>query len=427
MKKVIVIGGGAAGLSSAVYLSSNGFRVELLEASRKLGGRAYSFPDKITGTIIDNGQHILMGACRETLKFLKLIGAENNLVYQKKLEVNFLKKDLNIFPLKAKPLPYPFNLAAGILNYKAISFKERLILLKFFMKIHFYNQERLKKLSVNEWLLSEGQNENIRKSFWDILVIGIMNTNSKKASAKIFSDVLKEIFFRGTFASSILLPKLGLTEMYCLDSQKFIEKANGIVNLSEEVEEIVVEEGRAVSIKTNKRIIEDFDYLISAVPLYSLKKVIKSLNFNNLEFDYSTILSIHIWLKKNYLTERFYGLIDSPVHWIFNNGTHLTIVISDADKYTEVSVEEIFETVISEIQLYTGLNMNNVTSYKVIKEKRATFVPSNIIIDKRPSPETKVKNLVLAGDWIDTGLPSTIEGAVKSGKMAAETIIKIKN
>ena len=132
MKKVIVIGGGFAGLSSAAFLANSGHKVELIEASPKLGGRAYSFKDDETGSVIDNGQHILMGCYKETLRFLRLIGAEKNFHFQEKLKVNFINENGKLFRLEATKLFYPLNLLFGLLNFEALSFINRLKLLKFF-------------------------------------------------------------------------------------------------------------------------------------------------------------------------------------------------------------------------------------------------------------------------------------------------------
>jgi len=129
MKKIIIIGGGFAGLSSATFIANSGHKVELIEASPKLGGRAYSFKDDETGSVIDNGQHILMGCYKETLRFLKLIGADKNFSFQGRLKVNFLNDSGKLFRLEATQLFYPLNLLFGLLNFEALSFINRLLLL----------------------------------------------------------------------------------------------------------------------------------------------------------------------------------------------------------------------------------------------------------------------------------------------------------
>lgn len=424
MKKCLVLGGGFAGLTSAVYLSKAGFKVELLEASPKLGGRAYSMPDPETGSEIDNGQHILMGCYSETLAFLKIINSLDKLEFQENLSINFLKENNNLFLLRASRLPYPLSLLSALMNYKAISFSERITMLKFFIKLPFFPDKELEKKTVLEWLVQENQGENIRKAFWDFLSVSALNTNPSVASAKVFRDILKEVFFHGNKAATLILPKSGLTETYCKNANSFIESRHGKIRLSEKAEEFIFEKNRVVKVITAQKEFTDFDFVISALPLFALDKIISQGNyFRKPELKYSSILTIHIWLFSNNIPETFYGLIGSPVHWVFNRASHLTLVISDADKYMELSKEEIFEMAREELKKYIGVKREDISTYRVIKEKRATYIPSNRIIGKKPAAETGIGNLYLAGDWIETGLPSTIESAVKSGRIAAEMIM----
>jgi squalene-associated FAD-dependent desaturase len=423
MKKIVVIGGGFAGLSSASFLSNSGFKVELLEASPKLGGRAYSFVDNETAAVIDNGQHILMGCYYETLNFLKLIGSEEKLSKQSYLSVNFVKQNFELCPLLVSSAFFPFNLLSAVFNYSAVSFYEKLLFIKFFTKIYLYADKDLKKLTVFEWLIKENQTSNLIKSFWEILAVSALNTDIKKASANLFASVLKRIFFRGNAASVIILPSLGLSETYCDNALSFINGNNGNISLSESVIKLTFQENVIKEIITSKRVISDFDYVISALPLYALKKIISENNFlPDLDLDYSSILTVHLFLKENRFENTFYGLIDSSVQWVFNKGSHLTVVISNADKFIDASNEEIINLILSELKKYILLESSDLTKYRIIKEKRAGFVPSNNILDKRPSAYTPYKNFFLAGDWTATGLPATIESAVKSGRIAAEAV-----
>jgi squalene-associated FAD-dependent desaturase len=425
LKKCIVIGGGLAGVSSAAYLANAGFNTEIIEASSKLGGRAYSFFDKQTETYIDNGQHILMGCYKDTFRFLKLIGAEKNFFIQKKLEVNFLKPNYSLQKLSAYSLPYPFSLLFGLINYKVISFSERLKLLNFFLKIYFYSDEELEKLSVYQWLKLEGQTENVQHAFWEIISVGALNTSIKKASAKTFSDILKKIFFRGNKNAAIVIPDKGLSRAFYWDAAAFFKKNNGAISFSEEVIELLHDEKKITAIKTSKREITGFDFVVTAVPAYALHRMLPEFSFNGMEnFEYSTIVNIYIWLKENKLAEKFYGLINSTVHWIFNHQDYITLVISDADYLSDIPKEEIFNSACEELCRFTGIDKNLIRNYKVIKEKRATFVPSKEILYKRPGAQSKFNNMFIAGDWVNTGLPSTIESAVKSGRIAAELVNK---
>jgi uncharacterized protein with NAD-binding domain and iron-sulfur cluster len=273
-------------------------------------------------------------------------------------------------------------------------------------------------------LENENQSKNIQDSFWRILAVGALNTSLEKASAKIFVEVLKQIFMTDKKSATIVLPKYGLSESYGKDAEEFIRKNGGEVLLSESVNELVREDDRLTEVHTSNKIYTDFGYVVSAVPAYALSRMIDTDTLISIpEFSYSSILNIHIWLKENNFPVGFFGLINSPLHWVFNKGTHLNIVTSDADELVNKSDEEIIVMVKTEMNKFFSLNPVGISNYKIIKEKRATFIPSNAILDKRPQQKTNIKKLILAGDWVDTGLPSTIESAVKSGRVAADIII----
>lgn len=441
MNKCLVIGGGIAGLTASAYLANKGFSVELIEASPKLGGRAYSFLHKESNTYLDNGQHLMMGCYRETLKFLSLIHATEMIEIQENLSVNFLSEDFQIHSLNSNRFFYPLNLLNVILNYSAVSFSERLSIIRFFFKIPFLAQHDLEKLSVEKLLIREKQNENVRKAFWEIICVGALNTSLHKASAKIFTSVLKEIFLKGKHGSKIILPKASLNEIFCMPAIKFIESNNGRIFLSERANNFIIERNKIIEVVTNRRSIKNLNFVVCTVPAFSLKSILKNSRiidqlssqcyrhseefFNDsFEPEYSSILNVHIWLKKNRYSNKFFALIGSKIHWVFSHNTYITCVTSDANELMKYDNKQIMEIIYSELKRYLRIKKEDVTSYLVIKEKRATFIPSNEALNHRPSTSTSIKNLFLAGDWVNTGLPSTIESAVKSGRMAAEILLQ---
>lgn len=424
MKQCLIIGGGLAGLTAASILSSKNLSVTLIESSPKLGGRTYSFKDTETGTEIDNGQHIMMGCYKETLSFLKLIGAENNFNYQTNLLFKFIDRNKNQFQLNAAEAFYPFNLFLAIINYDVLNFSDKIFFIIFLLKLPLLSKNTLRKITVNEWLENENQSSSIIKNFWEILCVGALNTNLEKASALVFYNVLIQIFFKGNFASTIILPKYGLSDSIIYPASLFIEKNGGTIIPSESIKEIIIKNQKVVSVKSDKNTYNNFEYVISAIPLYALDKIIPRKNLDiDLELEYSTILNIHLWLKENNLREKFYGLLDSSLHWIFVKEKHINIVISDANYLIDKTKEEIIKFVTDELVQYTTIKEEDIQQYKIIKEKRATFVPSVSNLYKRPNSKTIIKNLFLAGDWTNTGLPSTIESAVKSGRLAADLVL----
>jgi squalene-associated FAD-dependent desaturase len=424
MKRCLIIGGGLAGLTAASILSSKNFSVTLIESSPKLGGRTYSFIEKKTDSEIDNGQHIMMGCYKETLSFLKLIGAENNFEYQNNLFLKFLDRNRNQFQINASTLFYPFNLLLSIINYDVLNPSDKFSFILFLLKLPFLSKSSLSRITLEEWLGKENQSLNIIKNFWKILCVGALNTNLEKASALVYYEILMQIFFKGNFASTIIIPKYGLSESIIYPASLFIEKNGGMTIPSETAKEVVVKNQKIISIKSENNIYENYDYFISAIPLYALDKIISKKTLDiDLELEYSTILNIHIWLNKNTLQGMFYGLLDSISHWIFVKEKHINIVISDADSLADKSKVEIFNFVIEELIQYTSIIREDIQHYKIIKEKRATFIPSIDTLGKRPNSKTEIKNLFLAGDWVNTGLPSTIESAVKSGRIAAGLVL----
>lgn len=429
MGKIIVIGAGLSGLSASAYLAKAGQAVELLESSPKPGGRAYSFPDPQSNDIIDNGQHIMMGCYINTFDFLKIIGSLDSIYIQPELNVNFVSRDLSITPLKAKSKLYPLNLFWGLLNYKAIDIKDRLKVLLLLSKLPFIRESSLNGKPILSWLLEEGQSPAAIKAFWEILAVGTLNSGIERASSVLFIQILKQMFLSGNKAASIVLPGSDLSSMYCPAAIKYIMNNNGAVFLSEPVKSLQINSGKVEKIHTLKREITDFDYVISAVPAHSLQKILPENYLKDIVSDqisYSAILSAHIWLKNNYFSERFYGLIDSPVHWVFNHKKFITIVISNADRFVENSKEEILQVIISELKSYFSFFCDDDILYsRVIKEKRATFIPDDSVLSNRPGVKTSLSNFFLAGDWTATGLPATIEGAVKSGRTAAGQILKL--
>lgn len=427
MKKCIVIGGGLAGLSAAVYLTKNNFNVTLLESSPKLGGRAYSFTHPSFEGYIDNGQHIMTGCYNYTFDFLSQINALDEIEMQKRMRIPFVKEGGKEFLLEEGSLFYPLSLAAAILNYKALSLKERISVIRFFINDILYGANISGGLTVSEWLARGGQGEREIKALWEILAIGTLNAPLMETSASLFNNVLRELFLTGSRASKIVLPKNSLSHTFSFKAKEYIEERGGAVITSARVEKIIHSGSSASSIIFNRGVIDDFDYIVSAVPLKSFKRINFEPDrpqFNLPELKDSSIVSVHIKPDKNPFKEPFYGLIGSEIHWLFNRGTHITLVTSSADSITELSNKEITEKFCFEIQKYFPyFKTVRILDTLVIREKAATFTPSLASNPERENIISPLANFVFAGDWVDTKLPATIEGAIKSGRGAADQVI----
>lgn len=427
MKRAIVVGGGLAGLSAAVYLSEKEFEITLLESSPKLGGRTYSLYNEQFEDYFDNGQHILLGCYEETLKYLAKTNSLSKLDFQASLDIPLIIAGGAVHRLKSANRFYPFNLLYAILNYKALSVKERFKVLDFFLDLMCCESCDLKNKTILEWFECKKQTGNTIKSLWEILVVGIMNTTPEKASAELFNEVLKRIFLDGNEASTMIIPKVGLTELFADGAVDYITDKNGKIILSEKIISFETKENKIVKLYSDKKHYENFDAVILAIPTYAAEKIYSVGNNTKLEIPqlaYSPILNVHIWLKQNPFREKFYGLVGSKVHWLFNHGKHISITTSAAEELIGIENNEIKRQICSEIEKYFPIfNSEMVADYKVIKEKRATFIPDIASNESRKNFKSSFENIIFAGDWVETGLPSTIESAVLSGRLAAESVI----
>lgn len=428
MKKILVIGGGFAGLASSVLLADKNFSVTLLESSPKLGGRAYSIYNKEQGSFFDNGQHIMMGCYEETLEFLSKINSIQYLEIPPSLSINFIKKGGELVLLKAPPKFYPFNLVKAILSFKGLKTKSRIKIIDFFLDLLCCYSCDLKDKTALMWLIEKRQTEESLKNFWETIVVGALNTNLHNASAQIFAEVLKKIFFDSNLSSTIIIPKVGLSELYVAPSYNFIIEKKGEIKLSEGVIKFEITDKKITSVVSNKNVYSNYDYIVSTIPIYSLNRILQNSGVQNValpNLKYAPILNVHLWLKENPFRERFYGLMGSQIHWIFNWGDHISITISSAASFLMLSDEKILDLIYSDLQIFFPIfNSNLVKNYKIIKEKRATFIPDVSSIYERDNICSLYENLFLAGDWTNSFLPATIESAVLSAKKVVNTILE---
>lgn len=431
MKNCLVIGGGLAGLSSAVYLSEKKYKVTILEASPKLGGRAYSLYNPKYDDYYDNGQHIMMGCYYETIDFLKKINSWDKIDFQDSLKINFVEYGGKVHKLSAPKYFYPFNILLALMNYSAVKFSSRLKIIDFMMDSLCCVDDALKNLTVEQWLKIKREPEDSIKALWDILIIGALNTTSVNASAQVFSEILKRIFFDGNNAASIIIPATDLSKMYINNSVEFLKRNGGSTIVSERVQRVEIDGNRITKIISDKNEYSDFDFVISSIPAYALEKIKINDNQNFTElinipsFKYSPILNAHLWLKENPFKEKFYGLIDAPVHWLFNHGKHISLTTSSAEGLIGLNDKEILSVLNSCLELFFPIfKQDLVADFKIIKEKRATFIPDISSTLQREKIKSPLDNFILAGDWVNTGLPSTIESAVLSGRLAADEVVK---
>jgi squalene-associated FAD-dependent desaturase len=443
-KDVVVIGGGFAGLAAGVALSARGFRVAVLEAKPALGGRAYSFVDDDTGDFVDNGQHVMMGCYRETLNFLDRIGARGQLIFHQNLEIEMLDGPGRSARVKTAPLPGPFHMSAALLGYRHLTLRERFGVIaggSRLMYLRSRDRARLQRMSVAELMDLLGQSDRARKYFWYPIAIATLNDEPELVSAALFAEVLKRAFFSRRGDSAFVYARVGLSDLYCGAAGAVIENAGGVVatraivegfdfDASSSITGVRLRDGTRLSATNYIAAVPPAQFLkllpeaAVADPLFSRIGALKS----------SPIICVHVWLDREVTDSAFICFIGTQTQWMFNKRRifeqhgerhpgYLSFVISGARKLVDSSNAELVDLVINDLRSMIPAARNaNVVKALVLKEKHATMAPDPLSDLSRPETLTPIPNLFLAGDWIQTGLPATIESAVVSGRAAATAV-----
>ncbi len=444
MKHAVVIGAGFAGLSAAVALAERGVRVTVLEGKPAPGGRAYSFAEPDTGDFVDNGQHVLMGCYGETLDFLKRIGAYDQLVFHEDLEIEMLAGPGRSAILKTARLPGPLHMTAALLGYRHLSITERIAAMRGGIRMlvmrRFAGGE-LRRLTVAQLMDRLGQSEHARRCFWYPMSIATLNDEPQSSSAQLFAEVLKRAFFSRRRDSAFVYSRVGLSDLYCTGAERVIERGGGSVVAHSSVEMLEFgDRGRVASVRLRDgRRIEASDF-ISAVPAPQLLRFLPEnavadpffSRFTGLSS--SPIICVHVWLDREVTNSPFIGFIGTTTQWLFNKRRifaqrgeahpgYLSFVISGARKLVDRSSREILDIVINDLHAMIPASREaRVVKSLVLKEKNATMAPDLRSHELRPAAKTPIANFFLAGDWIQTGLPATIESAVISGRAAAAAV-----
>ena len=446
---VIIIGAGFAGLSAASVLAERGLRVVVLEARKRVGGRATSFRDGVTGELVDNGQHVLFGCYHETRRFLSRIGASDSLRVQPQLDVTSVDTAGHRTRLRCPPIHPPLNLLMGLLRWDALDFRDRCACFRMVAPLRLARREMrgvpgVQAASpgetVSNWLVRHGQTRRLRELLWEPLALAALNQSPKVAAAPTFVRALAQMSGTEPSDSGVALPVRPLVEFYVYPARSFIEARGGEVRT-----------GVAARVHVDGKRIREVDgggdpvrgpVVISAVPWFALKELFASGPPPALgpvcaaadATGSSPIVTINLWLDRPVIDRPFLGLPGRAVQWVFDKGpvfgaaaSQLSLVSSGASAITGSSNSALIGLATDEIRTALPAARDAVvTRATVVREPRATFslAPGQPV---RPGTETSLPGFLLAGDWTDTGLPGTIESAVVSGHLAAEAALALRD
>ena len=441
---VVVVGAGFAGLSAAAAMADEGRRVLVLDARPQLGGRATAFADRVTGELVDNGQHVLFGCYTQTFAFLKRIGAEGNVRRQAALSVPYLDRAGNRSVLECPALPPPLHLLGAVLKWEVMSWRDRWSVLRMAPSLQAARRALSRTgrvtiegdLTVSQWLRERGQTEKLTAWLWEPLALAALNQSPDEALATPFVRVLAEMFGPERSASAIALPIRPLHEMYAEPARAFIERRGGEVRTGA-LARVLTDGTRVTGVDVRGERITA-SRVISAVPWVGMRTlfadavppVLTRLVADAGAMGSKPIVTVNLWYDRRVMEEPFVGLPGRSMQWIFDKRlafgletSHLSLVASGADAIVGESADDLIARAAREVaEAIPGARPATLVRGTVVREKHATF---SLAAGQpaRPPTETALTGLWLAGDWIDTGLPGTIESAVVSGHRAAQAML----
>ncbi len=424
MASVLVIGGGLAGLSAAAALSGAGYSVELLESRPFLGGRATSFPlsPADNAELIDNCQHVLLRCCVNLLDFYSRLGVADKIRWYR--EFYFIEPGGRVSRLRRGMLPAPLHFFGSFAAMRCLDINDKAGIARDFAALARERKQRrdLDRISMLDWLIEQRQSERAIGRFWNQVLVSAVNEELGRMAARHGFQVFWEGFLSSADAYEMGVPDVPLRELYAAE-----RLGNMQVRLRTPVERVQIADGKVAAVAVAGETLRA-DHYILALPFERLAAVAPELQIAADRFEHSPITGIHLWFDRPVTDLPHATLLDRTIQWMFNKseGRYLQVVVSASRDLLEMERAEVIAVALAELKEYfPRVREANLEKAHVIKEARATFSAAPGTEEKRPVAETEVANLYLAGDWTRSGWPATMEGAVRSGYLAAEAVTRV--
>jgi len=442
---VIVVGAGTAGLSAAAALTGAGKSVTVLERKPDVGGRAYSYEHPALGEVVDS-QHVLLGCCTNLIELCEQAGSADKIRWYDKQ--TFLEPGGRSSTIVTSSLPAPFHYAPSLLSASMLGWKDKLGMARGLMEF-FRGYPAEDDESVEHWLKRTRQTERSIRHFWNPILMATLNDRTAHCSTRYAGKIFHELFIKSSTGGRLGIPTVPLSEFY-QDAARLIESRGGSVQLRASVEAITQEQdGRwRVNIADT---VYTADSIILALPFEQTQKLLPAVRLNeryagqalvtrdDLELKlarqvHSPFTSILLWYDSEITDLDHAWLLDTTIEWFFHKsrirryapekGSYLELVIAGSRAQLSMTREEILSSASNELQMFfPEVKRAKLIKSGVLKEARATFSVMPGLDQFRPRQTTEWPGLYLAGDWTATEWPSTMEGAVRSGRLAAGAVV----
>ncbi len=438
---VAVIGGGVAGMSAACSLAEAGFRVQLIERRGYLGGRASSYLHPGVNEVIDNCQHVLFGCCTNLLAFYQRIGASDKIHWTQ--QMTMIEPGGRRSPLGPSklPLPAPLHGALSFLRADAFTLADKLALGRAFSAMARPDAQHDENESLADWLRRHKQTEGAINRFWRLVIASALNADLEHIAVKYAAKVIRELFMNSAWAGAMGMSTVPLSELYA-GAERFLSERDSAVVYNANVESLAWNDaaGKWTILTRAGDILADF--VVMALPFEALGKLLPNMPYVEdslvltqqiAQHEHWPISSVHLWFDRVITDLDHAVLLDREIHWMYNKGklqpwrtvkgSYVELVQSASREFAALPREQAIEQAIEELsEFFPEVKSAKVEKAALIKEVRATFGVPPGIDAARPAAQSPWQNLYLAGDWIQTGWPSTMESAARSGHLAAETL-----
>jgi squalene-associated FAD-dependent desaturase len=433
MKRVVVIGGGVAGIASSVILSEQGIAPIVVERGGHLGGRASSFFFPRMGEEIDYGKHVIMKCCTHSIRLLELLGQKGAVLFQPRLNVTLSKARKKV-KIESYPFPGVLHILPSLSFYGFLSLPERIQVAQAGLSLLLKDPG---EISFGKWLSCHKQSPRAINTLWDPICVSTLNAHAGDVGARQAQFMFNESFFRphGADIGFFIKP---LSRIFA-SAIPFIEKRQGQALLGLAAQRIIVDKGRILGVELSNGDIINSAAVIVAVSYPDLHRLLTRSGLEYLfpaqlsQIRSSPIVDVHLWFDRKVMEDLFVIGIGNMQQAIFNVSAagddrekyHISISHSASNMLIDLPVEDIMNKALASMKEHIPLaGKAKLIDWLVIKSRHATFIPAPGTENLRPHNVTSIEGLFLAGDYTATGWPSTIEGAARSGISAAHEVMK---